>query len=41
MVITPLLGPNGNIPILIRDDDINFFTKDNMLESVYSEAWKN
>ena len=41
MTITPLLGPNGKIPILIRDDDINFFTKSTMLESIYSEAWKN
>jgi hypothetical protein len=41
MTITPLLGPNGKIPILIRDDDINFFTKSDMLESVYSNAWKN
>ena len=41
MTITPLLGPNGKIPILIRDDDINFFTKSNMLESIYSDAWKN
>jgi hypothetical protein len=41
MKITPLLGPNGKVPILIRDDDINFFTTSNMLESVYSNAWKN
>jgi hypothetical protein len=41
MTITPLLGPNGKIPILIRDDDINFFTKSSMLESIYSYAWKN
>ncbi|WP_458720028.1 DUF2334 domain-containing protein [Candidatus Nitrosocosmicus sp. R] len=41
MTITPLLGPNGKIPILIRDDDINFFTKSNMLESIYSNAWNN
>ena len=41
MKITPLLGPNGRIPILIRDDDTNFFTKSNMLESIYSKAWNN
>jgi hypothetical protein len=41
MTITPLLGPNGKIPILIRDDDTNFFTKSNMLESIYSKAWNN
>jgi uncharacterized protein DUF2334 len=41
MTITPLIGPNGKIPILIRDDDINFFTKSNMLESIYSNAWNN
>src|SRR4051812_36258506 len=41
MAITPLLGPNGKIPILIRDDDINFFTKSRMLESIYSGLWKN
>jgi hypothetical protein len=41
MTITPLLGPNGKTPILVRDDDINFFTKSNMLESIYSDAWKN
>ncbi|MDF0680752.1 MAG: DUF2334 domain-containing protein [Candidatus Nitrosocosmicus sp.] len=41
MTITPLLGPYGRIPILIRDDDTNFFTKANMLESIYSNAWNN
>jgi len=41
MTITPLLGPNGKIPILIRDDDANFFTKGNMLKSIYSRAWDN
>ncbi len=41
MTITPLVGPNGKIPILIRDDDTNFFTKSNMLESIYSNAWNN
>jgi Uncharacterized protein conserved in bacteria (DUF2334) len=33
------VGPSGKLPILIRDDDTNFFTKPNMLESIYSEAW--
>ncbi len=41
MTIIPLLGPNGKIPLLIRDDDINFFTKSSMLETIYSTAWKN
>lgn len=41
MMITPLLGPKGKIPILIRDDDTNFFTKSNMIESIYSKAWDN
>jgi hypothetical protein len=40
MTIQPLLGPKGRLPILIRDDDINFFTKTDMLELMYSEAWK-
>lgn len=40
-MITPLLGPNGKIPILIRDDDTNFFTKSKMLELLYSNAWNN
>jgi Uncharacterized protein conserved in bacteria (DUF2334) len=39
MVIKPLIGPKGSIPILIRDDDTNFFTDKRMLESIYSEAW--
>ena len=41
MTIIPLLGPKGKIPILIRDDDTNFFTKSNMLKSIYSKAWNN
>ena len=41
MTFTPLLGPNGKIPILIRDDDTNFFTKSKMLNSIYSKAWNN
>lgn len=39
MRIEPLVGPCGKLPLLIRDDDTNFFTKDNMLESIYSEVW--
>ncbi|MGN6347157.1 MAG: DUF2334 domain-containing protein, partial [Candidatus Nitrosocosmicus sp.] len=40
MTVIPLLGPSGKIPILIRDDDTNYFTKRNMLESIYSKAWE-
>ena len=40
MTIQPLLGPKGRVPILVRDDDINFFTKTAMVELMYSEAWK-
>ena len=40
-MITPLIGPYGKIPILIRDDDTNSFTKSNMLETIYSKAWNN
>jgi hypothetical protein len=39
MKIEPLVGPYGNLPILIRDDDTNFSTKDSMLQSIYSQAW--
>jgi hypothetical protein len=39
MVIRRLIGPKGRVPILIRDDDTNFFTDTRMLESIYSEAW--
>lgn len=35
----PLIGPRGRIPILLRDDDTNYFTSERMLESIYSEAW--
>lgn len=41
MVITRFLGPSGKIPVLIRDDDTNFFTKSEMLEPIYSKAWKS
>jgi hypothetical protein len=40
MAIQPLIGPNGSIPIIIRDDDINFFTSTNMLESVHYKTWE-
>ena len=40
MVLQPLLGPSGKVPILIRDDDTNFFTKASMLDSIYSRAWE-
>ena len=39
MIIKPLIGPHGRIPILIRDDDTNFFTRADMLESIHSKAW--
>lgn len=39
MIIEPLLGPSGRIPILIRDDDTNFFTKVDMLRTIHSKAW--
>ena len=39
MTIEQLIGPKGKVPILIRDDDINYFTKPEMLESIYSNAW--
>jgi hypothetical protein len=39
MSLEVLIGPNGKIPIVIRDDDTNFFTPTNMLESIYSGAW--
>lgn len=37
--IQSYIGPNGKVPILIRDDDTNFFTKPEMLESIFSKAW--
>jgi hypothetical protein len=39
MIPKPLIGPRGKIPILLRDDDTNYFTDKRMLESIYSEAW--
>ena len=40
MFFQPLLGEFGKIPVLIRDDDTNFFTRPDMLESIYSIAWE-
>ena len=40
MTFRRLVGPYGKMPVLIRDDDTNFFTKKNMLESIYSDAWE-
>jgi Uncharacterized protein conserved in bacteria (DUF2334) len=40
MAVNRLIGPNGNVPILMRDDDINFFTRPNMIETIYSKAWE-
>ena len=40
MTIKALLGPRGKMPILIRDDDTNFFTRADMLESIHSIAWQ-
>ena len=39
MKIKPLIGPYGKLPILIRDDDTNFFTRPDMLETIHSKAW--
>jgi Uncharacterized protein conserved in bacteria (DUF2334) len=38
-MLKPLIGPSGKVPILIRDDDTNFFTHTRMLDSLYSETW--
>jgi peptidoglycan/xylan/chitin deacetylase (PgdA/CDA1 family) len=40
MKIKPLVGPAGKMPILIRDDDTNFFTSPEMLEAVHSISWE-
>lgn len=40
MKIKVLPGPKGRIPILLRDDDTNFFTRAEMLESVHSITWQ-
>lgn len=41
MLFERLVGPYGQIPILIRDDDTSFFTNLKMLQSIYSAAWEN
>jgi hypothetical protein len=41
MTVDRLIGPNGDIPVLIRDDDINFFTSEGMINAIYSKAWEN
>lgn len=38
-IIEPLIGPYGHIPLVLRDDDTNYFTEIKMLESIYSKAW--
>jgi hypothetical protein len=40
MIIDPLIGPCGNVPILIRDDDTNFFTKADMIEAIQKHGKK-
>ena len=39
MKIKPLIGPYERLSILIRDDDTNFFTRPDMLETIHSKAW--
>jgi hypothetical protein len=39
MKIKPLVGAYGKMPILIRDDDTNIFTRPGMLETIHSKAW--
>jgi Uncharacterized protein conserved in bacteria (DUF2334) len=39
VTIKPLIGPNGRMPILVRDDDTNYFTRPEMLDSIYSKSW--
>jgi hypothetical protein len=40
MLPRSLPGPYGAIPVLIRDDDTNFFTDPSMLQTIYSCAWE-
>ncbi|MCJ7431290.1 hypothetical protein MUO83_08795 [Candidatus Bathyarchaeota archaeon] len=35
-----LKWPEGKTPFLIRDDDISFFTRSEMLSDLYSHAWR-
>ena len=39
MVLELLKWPEGKIPFLIRDDDVSFFTRSEMLQELYSHAW--
>ena len=39
MKIKPLIGRHGKMPILVKDDDTNFFTRPDMLETIHSKAW--
>jgi hypothetical protein len=38
--VDKLIAPQGKCPIIIRDDDINYFTRTSMLYKLYSEAWR-
>jgi hypothetical protein len=40
VVIELLKWPEGKIPFLIRDDDISFFTRNDMLKELYKFAWQ-
>ena len=41
MSIESFVGPHARIPVVIRDDDTNFFTKPQMLDSLYSQVWQD
>jgi len=41
MIPERLIGPKGQIPVIIRDDDTSFFTEPRMLESIYSKVWQD
>ena len=41
MSIESFVGPHAKIPIVIRDDDTNFFTRPQMLDCLYSQVWKD
>jgi hypothetical protein len=41
MSIESFVGPHARIPIVIRDDDTNFFTRPKMLDTLYSQVWKD
>lgn len=40
MVLKLLKWPEGKIPFLIRDDDVSFFTRNDMLRELYKFAWE-